>query len=299
MTRTHEGPADPEATLWTEVAHASPGDNRFRGYSVGRELVGVANTWSMLSLAVGYRLLTTDEVAILDDIAVCSCCADPRIWPLKVARLATAYGRPAAGLVAAILANDGSAVGWPAIRQAAEFLNHMAATVKSDRGRANLEAAVEAHAAAGAHGFPGFGVPFRDMDERLEFLRPIVERRGRAGRPMWSLALALERVLAPRKRPLNVAGGIAAILLDIGFSAPQLEMLPLGLMLSNYLANCVEGALQAPEILRCLPAHVIDDRSNAPRQSPRARTNTAPGMGTSPRISLDAGRRSRGRSTPE
>src|SRR5262249_2861665 len=93
--------------LVTRVGRALWGDNRFRGFSVGDELAGATDLWSLVALAVGHRPLGADECAILDDLAACGCAADPRIWPLKAVRLGSAYGRFTPGLVAGLLAIDG------------------------------------------------------------------------------------------------------------------------------------------------------------------------------------------------
>lgn len=250
--------------LPTSVGRADRGENQFRGFAVGAQLAGQLRHWSALSLAVGHRALSERECEILGDIVVCSLAADPHIWPLKVTRLVSSFGNAVPALVAGILSTAGGFMGWGTYAPASRFLRALADTPASDR-----EAYVDAEVARLRH-IPGFGVAFRDQDERATALAKCVPDRGFDSGKHWKALLAANEFLERRGVPMNIAAATAALLLDVGFSPSQIEVLGPLLLLPNYLANAAEGAEQAPEILRRLPSESIEDRTPSPRLSPRA-----------------------------
>ena len=252
-------------TLPTSVGRADDGENQFRGFAVGAQLAGRATHWSALSLAVGHRTLSAGECDMLGDVVVCSLAADPHIWPLKVARLVSSFGNVVPALAAGMLSTAGGFMGWGTYAPAARFLQALAATPNADR-----ESYIDSEIERIRH-IPGFGVAFRDQDERATALAKCVRTRGFERGEHWQLLVTANGVLQRRRAPMNVTAATAALLLDIGFSAPQIEALALVVLLPNYLANAVEGAEQAPEILRRLPTETIEDRTPSPRLSPRAR----------------------------
>ena len=60
------------------------------------------------------------------------------------------------------------------------------------------------------------------------------------------------------------------MLLDLGFDVRQVSVMGHMLILPTIVANAVEGAAQAPAILRCLPDDAIDYNGPPPRLSERA-----------------------------
>lgn len=251
--------------LHTRVAAARWGDNLYCGYSVAEQLAGRASAWSSISLAVGYRLLTPDEAAVLDDIVVCALAADPRIWPLKVVRLLSAYGHLTAGTIAGMYCTEAANIGWRAYFIAGLFLEALA-SCDDERGR---EAMLDRRI-ANKETLPGYGVAHRHQDERATALGKCLEARGRSNGKHWRIAQQVESRLASRGIRINMGAAGAAALMDLGFDTEQLLALGPYLVWPNYLANAVEGAAQAPHILRTLPASAIDDQTPAARQSPRA-----------------------------
>ena len=257
--------------LATRVGHARWGDNRFRGHSVADELAGTTDLWSLVALAVGHRRLGADECAILDDLATCGCAADPRIWPLKAVRLASAFGRFTPGLVAGLLATDG-AHGPSAVRSCAESLLALAAELGEAGDDARLEAIVAARLVDPSRPLPGFGVAAREVDERsVTFARCLV-RRGVTPGPQWSFFVRVEAATrALRGLSANFGGTMAAILLDLGLAPAQIPAFVLTVLYASLVANAHEGAEQAPAVLRELPPTAIDYVGSPPRRSPRAR----------------------------
>jgi len=260
---------DDELVLPTRVAHASWGDNRFRGYSVAHDIAGRVGHWSRASLSVGYRTLAPDEEAVVEAMAACMLAGDPRIYPLKTVRLAACFGRVAPGLACGHLVGDGARIGPAVSAPAAQLLLDLAAELGDAPADPESITPIVARYRRQRRRFPGFGVPFRDRDERLPALRRLVEAAGRDGGRYWRLAHALDEVLTQWELPMNPAAAVGAGLLDLGFAVEQIKALVLPIADINYLANAYEGARNPAAALQSLPATRLDYRGPAPRVSPR------------------------------
>lgn len=260
--------------LETRVGHASWGDNLFRGHSVDTQLAGKIGIWGIVSLAIGGPALNEVDIRLLDDVAACSLAADPRIWPMKLARLGSAHGNYTTGLFAGMMGTEQAQVGIHAVTGIARLLVDIGEHV--DRGtplRAVIERVLSQHSR-----FPGFGVPFRDEDERVVALRRCVAARGRGTRRYWALASEIEAHLSEQRRiSLNFAAALGSILLDLGFSIEQVSPVSAFAVLPNFLANAYEGAEQRPAVLRRLPDAAIEYVGPPARESPRARAARAAG----------------------
>jgi hypothetical protein len=259
-----------ELALPTRVGHAEWGDNRAFGHSVGEDFVGTETYVGMLSLAVAGRRLTVDERALLDDLAVSITVADPRIWPLKLVRVVSSYGGCLAALAAGELCLDEAFVGHFTIGQAAQTLVDTRQTLAA---RADDLDAVTEHVRrllAPRKRLVGIGVPFRPIDERVVMVSECVRARRRADLPYWRLFLSFQTALELVKdlHP-NIGLAAAAICLDMGFAPRECAMLVTALGSTDFLANAVEGSLQAPSMLRQLPDSVLVYRGREARTSPR------------------------------
>jgi hypothetical protein len=253
--------------LNTRVAHCGYGDTQFRGYSVRRDLVGKSGYWNSISLALDGPRLSDDQEAILDGLAVASLNADPRVWPLRLARLLASYGSVSIGVAGSIIAMEGAVVAGPAIGQAAHLLVELENFTEHDA----LEAEVSRRLEAGQR-LMGYGVPNRDRDERVLALMPLVDKYELAAGHFWKLAHAIE-VVAVAKKPslkLNVGAASSAIYLDLGFRPEQIGMLATLMLLNNIVANAYEGAVQAEPMLLELPREFVTYQGPASRLSPRA-----------------------------
>jgi hypothetical protein len=259
---------NPIPALVTRVGHASWGDNLFRGHSVDTELAGKRGMWGIVSLAIGGPHLDATDEGVLDDIAACSLAADPRIWPMKLARLGSAYGSYTTGLFTGMKGTEQAQVGIFAVTGIARLLVDLAERL--ERGgvlRDEVERIIVEH-----RRFPGFGVPFRDEDERVVALRRCVEARGRAQRRYWALVTAIEAQLSERKQlSPNFAAAMGSLLLDLGFAVEQLSPMAAFAVIPNFLANAYEGAGQRPAVLQRLPGAAIEYVGMPFRESPRAR----------------------------
>jgi hypothetical protein len=262
--------------LPTRVGHAEWGDNRFCGHSVARDLAGRESLAGLMALAIGGRRLQPEACALIDDLAIILMVGDPRIWPLKLVRVASAYGGPLAAVAAATVSFAGARVGHPAAGLAAEVLVKIEQRVAAARATADVsaEAALEDECKrllADAGRPYGFGVPFRPRDERLVMLGERVAARGRGEFAYWRLfEQVAETVRRIRGLEPNVGLGAAAVCLDLGFTPAQIGPLITALGACDFWSNAVEGAEQAPPCLQTLPIGSVRYVGPAPRCSPRA-----------------------------
>lgn len=253
-------------SLPTRVARLIQDDHLWFGKSVSRELASSASFAELMAMAVHGRRLTAEEIGVVDDVAVVLTAADPRIWPMKIIRVVSSYGRPLPAMAAGHLVLQTSLLGPATSGEAARNLVEL-----DDSGDEPLREGVERLLRRNKR-LAGFGVAFRRDDERLLLLRACMLRRGRTGLRNWAASERMARVVLELRgaRP-NVGLGTAAALLDAGLTPDAITMLTLGLSEHMRLANAVEGARQAPEELRTLPASSVCYEGCGARVSPRAR----------------------------
>jgi citrate synthase len=238
----------------------------------------------MLILAIAGRRIDDGERAMLDDLAAVMAVADPRIWPLKLVRVVSAYGGCLAGLAAGLVNLEGALVGHPSTGRAAAVLVSLGelATANMRREGMSEELAIVAachELVARGSRLAGFGVPFRRRDERVDMLTVRVEARGRAERPYWRLfARVTDMYRRTRNLEPNIGLAAGAVCLDMGFSLTQIGPIVTALGVSDLWCNAVEGAEQAPAILQSLPREHVQYAGPSDRVSPRAsRAPRAPG----------------------
>ena len=255
----------------TRVARAIAGENLFFGLRVNRDIAGRLRFWSVYSVALGHRPLHEDEEALLDDAHGAQLVADPRIWPLKLARIVSSYGGVLPGFCAGMLLCEESRLGPMAMLHAARMYTALGPALPPSGDELTDEALEAALRGCGydPRRLPGFGVPFRAEDERLVSLHRCWRERGRSELPFARLYFALVRMQAARfgRRP-NIVGGMAAAFLDMGFSPDQVALVGLGLGVAYFVANAAEGAAQRHPALLHLPATAY--AGPAPRRSRRA-----------------------------
>jgi hypothetical protein len=251
----------------TRVGHAGWTDHRHFGYSLFEELAGNVSSTGLIVLAATGEKIDDDSCAMLDDVATILTVADPRIYPLKLVRLATAYGDPLAGLSTAVAAMQGAIVG-PQISQNAAFLLREIADELGDEplDSPSLRRIIDGHFERKGR-ISGFGVPFRHVDERATALAGRVLSRGRAEGRYWKLQEKIaEIILNTRNLACNVGLPVAGLSLDMGFCPEDLSALYTGLTMNVFLANAVEGAAQAPAVLRRLPVSSVEYTGKALRK---------------------------------
>ena len=266
--------------LVTRVAHAGWDEHGWCGYQLYAELAGEEGFTGMLALAVSGRRLPPEGRAVLDDIATVVTVADPRIWPLKITRVVAAYGSIYPAYAAGNLALERAMIGFSSCEQAAENLVNLREAVQDPEDAAALEAVVRERYDSKRPPV-GFGVPFRPRDERVVALRGCLERRGRTGLPHWRFfELAATVVRGAKRLEPNIGLGLAAACLDLGFRPHEIGVLAMGLVQNAFIGNALEGARQAPAILRKLPDERVRYVGERPRESPRARAARAAEVGS-------------------
>lgn len=261
---------DDALTVPTRVARAGWREHFHYGHRVFAELAGDASYTELIALAVTGRRPSKEAAAVLDDMAAAMTIAEPRIWPMKVSRLVSSYGRTVPAALAGALCFESELIGPWTTAQTARQLEALSEAVGEDLDDATV--AREAKAMLAARGkLVGFGVPFRPADERVAALSACVERRGRADRRYWRLSRALWAALRESKglEP-NISSALAAAGLDLGLSPDELAPLTVALLHHIFWANAVEGAAQRPAVLRRLPDARVDYVGAPPRRSPRA-----------------------------
>jgi len=248
------------------VAKTGWGDHRFQGHAVYAELLGHTSTGQLLALTLGVKL-TPNEGALIDEMFVSSLLADPHIWPLKLTRVAGAYGGSTmTGLTAGLLSAEGPITGAGPVTPMAELLDRL---VQLDPDAALRE--VRALLDAGSR-LPGFGVPARKVDERVVALSRCVIARGQHQRPHWLLWGRIADETRTRGVEPNIASAFTAAALDLGFPPERVEALFVLALLPCFLANAVEGAEQRAEILQEVPGVDLEYRGPARRESSRCRS---------------------------
>ncbi len=263
----NRGDDDP-LVIPTRVAHAGHDEHTFLGHRVYEELAGRVSLSGLMAIAINGSKPDETDQRVLDDLAAVCTLADPRIWPPKVTRLGSAYGGTLEGIAAGLLCMDCRFVGfWQSSQVAAELLLELHAAADGEEQQID-EAAVGLVKPKGF--IPGFGVPYREHDERFPPLQRCLKERGRDGGHFVALFDVLtgvvkrEKGLAP-----NVSGLLAAVCLDLNFAPDEIGPLMVCLAIHQFVANAHEGARQAPAALRKLPDDRIRYTGPAPRRSPR------------------------------
>jgi hypothetical protein len=272
MTEPRERPV-----LFTHVGHVGPDHHRFRGFDVGGELVGHESYWSVISLAIGGPRIDSAANRLLDDLATSLVGPDPRIWPWKLCRLMSAYGRFSVGMAAPLIMMSSGRVGPAALATVARFFAELAQELGPELADdVALARALEQKLAQGPRP-PGFGTPFRDQDERNAPILALARAHGRESAPYFSLVVrSAPIVLAKTRLPVNAASLVSALCLDLGFTPEQIDVFGILLLVSNTVANAFEGSREAPAVLRRLPPEFVRYVGPALRRSPRAEHGKAP-----------------------
>jgi hypothetical protein len=246
----------------TRIARHIVGDNLYCGASTLNDLLPSGETLTgLLAMAVLGRKVGLEERTILDAIAIATCSADPRIWPLKLARLVSSYGGVVPGYCAGELPCAERQMGLWVIGYAAKEL----LAIEQQAGNVSGYVATRQKVL-------GFGVPLREHDERHTVLRDVmVNRFGRDLYPYWGLyeQLVLEMEKVRHVKP-NICILVAAICLDLGYTPVQISALMFALNHPTWFANAYEGAQEQSQELQRLPTECVHYVGEPLRKSPRS-----------------------------
>ncbi len=266
--------------IQTRVAMSCNGDNRYFGHGALSELAGNETMTGLFALACTGRRATREERELLDLIACIINSADARIWPLKMTRLVASYGGTLAAFGAAQFALEGTTMGPWIIGYAAQMLLDARAALERCGDREEMgRAALRDFVGEKGRRLYGYGVPLRRTDERMDALQREARVRGFAAKPFWRLQEQLNAVVLERKGLMcNVGIGLAAMLLDMGYSPSECSRIPYFLNQNVFVAHAVEGARLAPAEMRRLPEDAIEYLGPARRESPRAKSARGAGQ---------------------
>lgn len=257
------------AKITTGVAVAGAREHLFMGRRVFGELTGNVSMSALLLLGLTGHLPSDEEVEVLDAIAASWSIADPRVWPLKVARLVASHGNTLSGVAAATLAMSCRFIGpWRNLPATAKLLIEID---EATRDCPDKFERVAGEIISRRKVVPGFGVAFRDADERLEPLTRCLVRSGRHELRYFALGKRLVPVVRKERRlEPNAATSVAAALLDLDVQVGQMGAVGSSLMVHMLFANAFEGAAQRSELLLRLPPEHIHYVGRPPRCSPRS-----------------------------
>jgi hypothetical protein len=265
--------------ILTRVGVILDGDNRFLGRSTFHGWVHALTAASDATLVALGVEVTAEAREAARIVTIAGLSPDARVWPLKLTRLLASYGDPLAGYFGAQLVSAGNVMGPGAVTMAAHGLEWVREHAGDDGTDAQVKDAVASWCARSNGRFAGFGVPFRDVDERRVAVLQLVGDGPLARLPFWRVHERIVKVMAPL-RP-NVAISFAAMLLDIGVAADHGGIALSMLMSPNFLAHALEAAAQDGARVNALPASCISYRGMAPRSTTdptRAETSSHPGI---------------------
>ncbi|MFV8755018.1 hypothetical protein ACNOYE_31090 [Nannocystaceae bacterium ST9] len=250
----------------TRVGVIIDGDNRFLGRSVfadwSRDMTGQID--AVLAI-LGVREITASEREVLRLISLCTTSPDARIWPLKLTRLIASYGDAAAGYYGGQLVSTSKIMGPGTASSAGRALHWIGERVGEDPSDAAVAEALAAWRARGEGRIGGFGVPFRDVDERRVALLQLCAGTPIERRRHWRLHLQVVAAM-PELEP-NCVISIAALLLDIEVAPAQCG-LALALAMGHvFLAHAVEAAAIDGARAHAIPADMVEFRGAARRST--------------------------------
>ncbi len=251
----------------TRVGWAAEGKIIVRGYRA-EELIRHLHFAEAAYLVIRGELPTRRQAAALDAVlrsGLDQAFINSAVPPARFAASA-APEAPAAAIAAGVIA-FGSVTGSP--RQCAELLieTHEAMTRGGVASGAAARRVVEEHARRGAR-IPGIGHPMhKRIEPRARALREVAAALGAwgaHGRLLEAIARQARRHHG-RPLPVNLAGAIAAVLLEIGFV--PLEMV--GLAVLSYMPSLIAHTVE--EIREGVPLRIIPEALGARYAGPGPR----------------------------
>src|SRR5688500_17913626 len=219
----------------SRISGAYPDRVEVRGRDLSGDLMGRLTFTEYFHLLLTGREPTDDERFFLDVLLVSI--AEHGMMPTNVAARMTLAADPESlqGAVAAGILGAGRVV----LGTSEECARLLADAVASGRDPGDVAREIRA---AGAK-VPGFGHPVhRPVDPRAERILELAAERGVAGAHVACARSLREAVAEEWGRPLtmNVAMPIAAVMLDLGYSAAVVKAVPILARTASLLAHLAE-----------------------------------------------------------
>ena len=232
---------NPEEPL-THISHAYPDHIEVRGKDLAGEVMGRLSFTEYFHLLLTGREPSEEERFFLDLLLVAI--AEHGMMPTNVAARMTLAADPGSlqGAVAAGVLGAG-----PVILGTSEACARLLAEAQErvEAGEEPEVVAAEMTRAIHASGerLPGFGHPVhKTTDPRAERILELADERGVSG-PHVALARAFREAVAEtlgKPLTLNVSMPIAAVMLDLGFSAATVMSVPILARTAGLLAHLAE-----------------------------------------------------------
>jgi citrate synthase len=260
-------PARKEGDPVTRISRAYPDRVEVRGRDLTGDLMGRLSFTEYFHLLLTGREPTEEQRFFLDLLLVAI--AEHGMMPTNVTARMTLAAEPGSlqGAVAAGILGAG-----PVILGTSEACARLLveAQVMVEGGASPADAAAEiagsTHAAGGR--LPGFGHPMhRPLDPRAERILELADERGVSGAHVALTYAFRDAVKNTWEKPLtlNVSMPIAAVMLDLGFSAATVKSVPILARTASLLAHLAEereepiGFLMAAAAERAVTYEPSDD----------------------------------------
>jgi citrate synthase len=226
----------------SHISQAYPDRVEVRGRDLSADLMGRLSFTEYFHLLLTGREPTADQRFFLDLLLVAI--AEHGMMPTNVAARMTLAADPGSlqGAVAAGILGCG-----PVILGTSELCARLLEEAQEKVASGGEPAAVAAETAralrASGAKAPGFGHPVhRPLDPRAERILELADARGVSGPHVLLARCFRDGVAAAWGRPLtmNVAMPIAAVMLDLGFSAATVKAVPILARTAGLLAHLAE-----------------------------------------------------------
>jgi citrate synthase len=226
----------------SHISQAYPDRVEVRGYDLCRDLMGEVGFTEYFHLLLTGQRPTEDQRYFLDLLLVAI--AEHGMMPTNVAARMTLAADPESlqGAVAAGILGCGIVVLGSA-GECARVLVRAREQMDSGADSASAAEAVVADVRAGGGRMPGFGHPVhRPLDPRTERILELADARGVSGVHAELARRVRDAVGRAWERPLtmNVSMAIAAVMLDLGFSASAVKSVPILARTAGLLAHLAE-----------------------------------------------------------
>jgi citrate synthase len=226
----------------SHISQAYPDRVDVRGRDLCGELMGTLSFTEYFHLLLTGRESTDDQRFFLDLLLVAI--AEHGMMPTNVAARMTLAADPGSlhGAVAAGILGCGPVI-LGTSEECAKLLEQAQREVATGRQPAAVCAQIARDVYAAGAKLPGFGHPVhRPLDPRAERILELADARGVSG-PHVLLARCLRDAVAGawgKPLTMNVSMPIAAVMLELGFSAAAVEAVPILARTAGLLAHLAE-----------------------------------------------------------
>ncbi len=250
---------DKVAPYWkTAVSEVANADVFIRGYSLG-ELIGRIPFSAACYLLIRGRLPTPSETRMMEAVL----CSVLDYSLRKPGTIAARYAVSANPSMVAGIATAALAVGEYTLApdEAGHFISESLAEVDEGKPLPESATVLVAKLREQRSRIPGFGHPnFRFLDPRAQKLKSIAQTEGVWGRACaWYEAIhgAYTTAVAKPDMVINEVGMMAAILVDMGFTPPEMTGIAFISSLPGVIAHISEE-LQSKIRIRVIPEDTVE-----------------------------------------